>query len=208
MLVGDSHGAEAQLARHVVWPCDGLRRLRRPHARIRPAPDRPVADIHELALTPHRHPRPRATDPSDTTTSKANPTTAGLPADCTCSTERKRSGCEHPPLELFELGLGDGTTVQQTLGRRDLVRGALEGRLTRCAQPPPCGQLSTPWRGARYRLSQMLGMSGNASSLRIRGAVCMSARCRSMLAAQKRYRRIQPLLFQAGTARTRAPIAR
>ena len=43
MLVGDSPGAEAPLARHVVWPCDGLCRLRRPDARIRPAPDRPVA---------------------------------------------------------------------------------------------------------------------------------------------------------------------
>ena len=30
------------------------------------------------------------------------------------------SGGERPRLELFELGLGDGTAVQQTLGRRDL----------------------------------------------------------------------------------------
>ena len=43
MHVGNSHGAEAPPVRHVVWPFDGLRRLRRPHARIRPTPDRPVA---------------------------------------------------------------------------------------------------------------------------------------------------------------------
>ena len=88
MLVGDSHGAEAPLARHVVWPCDGLVAfVDHMHGYVRRLTDRyppPRAGTDPASPPPAACHRPERHDDLE-----GDPPAAGRPADCTCSTERK-----------------------------------------------------------------------------------------------------------------------